>query len=88
MGRYIAKRHKHALTVADHCIETLRRNIMCKADGSIDTFVWTDTKPHKMSMKYTGMRTCVDWGKLESWALTRKVDSHPYIIRPGEDEDI
>ncbi|PVH90332.1 hypothetical protein DM02DRAFT_43661 [Periconia macrospinosa] len=56
----------------DHCIETLRRNTMCRADASVDTFVWTDLHAQKPAMKSTGTRKCVEWNKLESWAFARK----------------
>lgn len=68
-------------THLDHCIETLRRNTMCRADTSVDTFVWTNLAAEKPAMMSTGMRKCVDWVKFEEWAVARKIDLHPYIIR-------
>ncbi|CAI6328930.1 unnamed protein product [Periconia digitata] len=86
LGKCSPTMFKHALTMEDHCIETLRRNTMCKADTSVDTFVWTDPTAEKPAMKSTGFRKCVNWDKFESWAFSRKIDLHPYILRPTEDK--
>ena len=58
---------------------------MCNADVSVDTFVWTNPGAEKPAMKSTGLRKCVDWNKFESWAMARRIDLHPYIIRPNMD---
>lgn len=60
---------------------------MCRADASVDTFVWTDPLAQKPAMKSTGVRKCVNWEKFENWTMARKIDLHPYVIRPTEGDE-
>ncbi|PVI03215.1 hypothetical protein DM02DRAFT_521275 [Periconia macrospinosa] len=70
----------------DHCIESIRLQVMCSGDLSLYTFTWdgvlaTSNKPHARVRTH---RKCVDWERLESWSLGRKVLLHPTLIRNEE----
>lgn len=52
----------------DHCLEVLRRGIMCNADLTINTFEWNDGKIKGIS---SHPRTCKDWSAFEEWTDAR-----------------
>ncbi|KAK4504788.1 hypothetical protein PRZ48_002750 [Zasmidium cellare] len=52
----------------DHCIEVLRRGIMCNADLTIDTFKWHDGEIKGIS---SHPRTCKNWKAFEEWSDAR-----------------
>ncbi|KAI0886414.1 uncharacterized protein GGS22DRAFT_128442 [Annulohypoxylon maeteangense] len=77
-----------------HCIESLRRSIMCNADTSIYTFTWTGAElvrpgVWRPSPKSNQDRKCVIWEPLENWVTERRVPLNPILLKPsGEEEEI
>ncbi|KAI9814386.1 MAG: hypothetical protein M1827_003242 [Pycnora praestabilis] len=71
-------------THVDHCIDSIRQNLMCNADFSLMTFRWVndsvDPKPN-----FEGQHECVDWDKLNDWVEERSfdVDDPSLLIFPG-----
>lgn len=51
-----------------HCLEVLRRGIMCNADLTINTFEWHEGRIKGIS---SHPRTCKDWSAFEEWADAR-----------------
>ncbi|KAL9126805.1 MAG: hypothetical protein Q9217_004200 [Psora testacea] len=58
---------------ADHCIDNLRQNLMCKADVSLLTFDWVDNdrapKPN-----FAIEHECHNWDRIEEWAKEHAFD--------------
>ncbi|KAK4655124.1 hypothetical protein QC762_404494 [Podospora pseudocomata] len=59
----------------DHCLEVLRKGIMCNADTTINTYLWQRDSHGKLMIKgnRTGPRKCTDWDKLQEWAEDRTI---------------
>lgn len=56
---------------AEHCLENLRKSIMCRGDRSVSTYEWmgafprpTTEQPHK----------CINWDKFDAWNAERRFD--------------
>jgi hypothetical protein len=67
----------------DHCIDSIRQNLICHADLAVMTFHWVgDSEDPKPNFKYE--HECVDWKALESWAMERAfdVDNPKMLARP------
>lgn len=54
----------HAL---DHCVDTLRRIIMCHGDITPRTFEWSDLERHPV-MKPRSVHECRKWEPIETYA--------------------
>ena len=54
----------------DHCIDSIRQNLMCNADLAMMGFRWVDDslepKPN-----FRGQHECVNWESIEEWASER-----------------
>ncbi|KAK4195845.1 hypothetical protein QBC40DRAFT_314971 [Triangularia verruculosa] len=59
----------------NHCLEVLRKGIMCNADTTINTYYWHEDSTGKMMIKgdRTGPRKCTDWDHLQAWAEDRTI---------------
>lgn len=77
-----------------HCIESLRRSVMCNADPTLATFTWnnaTEVKPgiFRPEPQSLQQRKCVNWDEIDSWARKRMVDLKPVLLKPdGEEEAV
>lgn len=60
----------------DHCLEVLRRGIMCNFDVTINTYAWKT--PTDIKGKREGSRKCTDWDKILEWADERAVKYDNY----------
>jgi hypothetical protein len=65
-----------------HCIESIRHYIMCHADVSMLTWYWPDEEPQPTEKyypqtNYTFEQSCVNWPKLQEWAV-----SHSFQLTP------
>lgn len=64
----------------DHCIEVLRKGIMCSADTSLNTVTWDPLNLTHMKGVTDGPRKCVNWDHLERWVESRRVkNGHPVL---------
>ncbi|KAK4176280.1 hypothetical protein QBC36DRAFT_239196 [Triangularia setosa] len=62
------------LTVhVDHCLESLRQEVLCKADTNVYTLHWTPHSKLKPSVKVPQQSVCVDWEGLHGWMKERGV---------------
>lgn len=66
--------------IPDHCLDTIRKFIMCRADVAMQTLHWTDdqrTPAHNFETEHE----CLNWEALDAWAASRMVDIHdPKIL--------
>ncbi|KAK4158886.1 hypothetical protein QBC43DRAFT_348319 [Cladorrhinum sp. PSN259] len=62
--------HSWTPTHVDHCIDSIRQNLMCNADISMMGFRWVndslEPKPN-----FRGQHECVNWERIEEWASER-----------------
>ncbi|KAL5384405.1 hypothetical protein PMIN02_009253 [Paraphaeosphaeria minitans] len=68
-----------------HCIEYIRRTIMCHADVSVYTAVWiadSHEKPNK-DLISGGERQCVNWDAIDKWSRSRALKKKVYKVKPG-----
>ncbi|KAK7193284.1 hypothetical protein PSPO01_01078 [Paraphaeosphaeria sporulosa] len=68
-----------------HCIEYIRRTIMCHADVSVYTAVWiadSHEKPNK-DLISGGERECVNWDAIDKWSRSRALKKKVYKVKPG-----
>ncbi|KAF4634625.1 hypothetical protein G7Y89_g3475 [Cudoniella acicularis] len=73
-GDYYDIKHPDTKTIhIDHCIDSLRQNIMCKGDVTLLTFSW-DPKDRAPKPNFELEHQCVDWEKLDDWAKTQRFD--------------
>ncbi|KAI0162275.1 hypothetical protein GGR57DRAFT_498616 [Xylariaceae sp. FL1272] len=54
------------LTHIDHCIDTIREMLMCKADVSVVTYDWIESYGWPWPNFHIG-RECRDWSKIVDW---------------------
>lgn len=74
--------HHHA----DHCLDALRKSVMCNSDTSLRTFAWSEGEnPHVLG-RSSPIRECVDWGKLHDYMEDRAVPYGPLLILPDGSE--
>lgn len=59
----------------DHCLETIRQAILCNAEPTFVTYYWLDKD--KIKGNRTGLRHCVNWENIQSWAEGRTVQLDP-----------
>ncbi|KAE8149799.1 hypothetical protein BDV25DRAFT_172657 [Aspergillus avenaceus] len=57
----------------EHCIDSLRQNIMCKADVALLTFTWdpTDRAPKP---DFNVEHECANWDRIDTWAKEHRFD--------------
>ncbi|KAF2743339.1 hypothetical protein M011DRAFT_480908 [Sporormia fimetaria CBS 119925] len=69
---------------ARHCIEALRRSLMCQANTSLYTFAWDEHNTHaKQVLVSNAQRQCVKWDPVHEWANSRTVGYNPSFYKPG-----
>ncbi|KAF2756405.1 hypothetical protein EJ05DRAFT_501909 [Pseudovirgaria hyperparasitica] len=68
-----------------HCIEWIRRTVMCNPDVSLYVGTWiADSKslPNK-EIRSPGERTCVKWDVIDQWSRQRALKKRQYKVKPG-----
>lgn len=68
-----------------HCIEYIRRTIMCHADVSVYAATWiadSHEKPNK-DLISGGERECVNWDAIDKWSRSRALKKKVYKVKPG-----
>ncbi|KAI3325574.1 hypothetical protein HD806DRAFT_490702 [Xylariaceae sp. AK1471] len=71
-----------------HCIESLRRTVICNADTNIFTFTWKNEQEVRPGVlrpmpQSKPQRKCVSFGAVESWIMERHVSLHPRLVKPN-----
>ncbi|KAL2037447.1 hypothetical protein N7G274_009727 [Stereocaulon virgatum] len=69
----------------DHCVERLRRAIMCHADLSIYSAEWVadSHEPEPKILRSNGESNCLNWNAVETWARGRALERKKFYLRPG-----
>ncbi|KAK4189737.1 hypothetical protein QBC35DRAFT_449981 [Podospora australis] len=62
---------KELYSHVDHCLESLRQELMCSADVNVYTLKWTRHSRFKPSVKVPQPHACVDWEALHGWMKGR-----------------
>ena len=55
----------------NHCLDVLRRGIMCNADPGLNTYSWDPAQPTEVVGHTMWPRKCVNWSQFSSWAHER-----------------
>jgi hypothetical protein len=73
------------LTTPDHCLETLRKQVMCHADLAMLSAEWVAPVAEKehIVLRSNSESTCLRWDPIRSWAMERALDRGSYSIRAG-----
>ncbi|KAK3338924.1 hypothetical protein B0H65DRAFT_511221 [Neurospora tetraspora] len=67
----------------DHCLESLRQEILCNADVNVYTLKWTPHSRFKPTVKVPQPHACVDWEALHGWMKGRQARLED-IVGPPE----
>ncbi|KAK0625001.1 hypothetical protein B0T17DRAFT_492635 [Bombardia bombarda] len=68
-----------------HCVDTIRRSLMCKADVAMYTAYWIGdhTAIPSKELRSNSDTVCVDWEAIDGWARQRLLPKDKYKVRPG-----
>ncbi|KAI4861912.1 hypothetical protein F4820DRAFT_451454 [Hypoxylon rubiginosum] len=55
----------------DHCLESIRQELLCNADVNVYTLKWTPHSRFKPTVKVPQPHACVDWKALHGWMQGR-----------------
>ncbi|KAI0813186.1 hypothetical protein GGR55DRAFT_636306 [Xylaria sp. FL0064] len=67
-----------------HCLEALRRTIMCYGNTAITSFHWTTPDLLSPEPRSNTRSVCAKWDTIESWAYSRRVSVNPDYTRTFE----
>lgn len=67
-------------THLDHCIDSIRQNMMCSADITPLVFQWS-SEAKEVKIRADIPHTCRDFDLLREWALERKVPAYDKTIK-------
>lgn len=70
--------HEHM----DHCLESLRQELLCSADLNLWTFQWTSHSRVKPANHVPQQHVCVDWDALHSWMQDRAISWDDMVDPP------
>ena len=77
----IIKTNVPSLDHVDHCIDSLRQLVMCRADVAVQTYSWIPT----LRIPWANFKTeheCQNWDALDDWASQRAFDIYdPKMLR-------
>ncbi|KAG9235551.1 hypothetical protein BJ875DRAFT_483106 [Amylocarpus encephaloides] len=73
------------IILANHCIEVLRRSVLCQPDLSVHAIHWQDEKRRGMTLESNSTRECVNFDAVNDFALTRRFRRHEIV---GEKADL
>ncbi|KAI0448614.1 hypothetical protein F5B21DRAFT_518804 [Xylaria acuta] len=69
----------------DHCLESIRQEILCGGSAEVYTLEWTPASNEKPSVTVPQPRMCVDWESLHSWMKERAV-AYGDMVKPTDSE--
>ncbi|KAI1775460.1 hypothetical protein F4818DRAFT_441556 [Hypoxylon cercidicola] len=61
----------------DHCLEALRRTIMCYGNTALSSFYWQSPEADQVAVRSNSQSVCAKWDSIENWAYARKVSVDP-----------
>ncbi|KAI1326101.1 hypothetical protein F5Y16DRAFT_400640 [Xylariaceae sp. FL0255] len=68
----------------DHCLESIRKEALCKADADIYTLEWLPQSNQKPSVTVPQAHMCVDWESLHGWMKQRSARYDEMVKPPAE----
>lgn len=68
-----------------HCVDAIRRSLMCKADVATYTAYWIGNQDAAISkvIRSNSDSMCVNWEAVDAWSRKRMVPAGKYKVRPG-----
>ncbi|KAI1760779.1 hypothetical protein GGR53DRAFT_522876 [Hypoxylon sp. FL1150] len=82
--------HREAIYLEDHldhCLEALRRTIMCYGNTAISSFYWQSPEADQVAVRSNSQSVCARWESIESWAYSRRVPVDPDYNRSFHKQD-
>ena len=79
------------LTATDHCIENLRRAVMCHADVGLFSVEWVGDSSQGIEgkrLRSNADSLCVDWDAIDKWARKRALEKGNFYLLPGPFEHL
>lgn len=70
----------------DHCIETLRRRLVCQPDLGVRAIAWNADKPGVAFANNTVEEACVDWDAVQAWTKAHSFSAEEQLITTPEGE--
>jgi len=67
----------------DHCLESLRQEVLCNADTSVYALEWTPHSSLRPSVRVPQAHVCVDWNHLHEWMKGRAATNDD-MVRPPD----
>ena len=67
----------------DHCIDSLRQLIMCRADATFQTYDWIPDLRIPWA-NFEVEHECINWDRVDDWAGEHAIDVYEfdYLIHP------
>lgn len=56
----------------DHCLEVLRRSVLCQPDLTLHSIHWQDEQKRGMDLEPDSTRECVDFSAIYDFSMTRR----------------
>ncbi|KAI0201415.1 hypothetical protein F4808DRAFT_459906 [Astrocystis sublimbata] len=69
----------------DHCLESIRQEILCSGSSEVYTLKWTPANKVKPAVTIPQPRMCVDWEALHDWMKGRAAN-YSDMIKPTDPE--
>jgi len=67
----------------DHCLESLRQEVLCNADTSVYALEWTPHSSLRPSVRVPQAHVCVDWDHLHEW-MKERAATNDDMVRPPD----
>ncbi|KAI0101392.1 hypothetical protein GGR51DRAFT_575033 [Nemania sp. FL0031] len=69
----------------DHCLDSLRKELLCKASPDVYLLEWTPHSLERPSVTVPQPHMCVDWDALHAWMQSRSA-GYDDMVKPTESE--
>lgn len=63
-----------------HCVEALRKAILCRGEMQLSTFQWDPSRPNNISGLSDQTHKCVKWDQINDWARSRSAGRRPEFV--------
>ena len=72
----------------DHCIETLRKRLICQPDLGVRAIAWNPDKPGVAFANNTVDSACVNWDAVQDWTRRHSFTEEEKLITTPEGEHL
>jgi hypothetical protein len=87
-GRYDTDGENYFPPHIDHCIETLRKRLICQPDLGVRAIAWNPKKPGVAFANNTVDSACVNWDAVQDWTKRHSFSEEEKLITRPDGEDI